>query len=358
MSLSVDLSIAEKVLISAFSSKSNTDNDYTKIIKRNLEGGHKTYKYVLMTGLLAKATNEQVNPLALQAGSSLDGAYDARSLCHKVFVPFERKYLNNVLGGSNEPFLNKPARFAELSTNNAVRAGKDLKTLKELIELLTNIKSKKEANDYLIFALNILSEKIESDKKNGVVHVQEIKEGERVFELISFLTQKSFEGETAVIVVTAIERLLSLTNESNFSIIPHKVNQSGASSKEVGDIDVYFNKIIKFSLEVKDKDFSEYDLQHAFDKMRKANLSKGFFIAGPRANWNKEEIVKLVNAYNKQGFLCNVFSFDEYIRSSVMRIDFEDNNLGDVLIQASKDINCKLDTTNWLMHTLQILSLI
>ena len=88
-----------------------------------LEHTHLTYKYILVTALTAKATDESVNPLCLQAKSALLGAYDARSICHGVIVPFDMEVLNKALGGSNEPFLNKPARFPELSTSNAVRGG-------------------------------------------------------------------------------------------------------------------------------------------------------------------------------------------------------------------------------------------
>ena len=47
-----------------------------------LEHTHLTYKYILVTALTAKATDESVNPLCLQAKSALPGAYDARSICH------------------------------------------------------------------------------------------------------------------------------------------------------------------------------------------------------------------------------------------------------------------------------------
>ena len=50
---------------------------------------HKTYKYVCINGLLGKVWGN-FNPLVLQAGSGLPRAWDARSLCHKVLVPFER----------------------------------------------------------------------------------------------------------------------------------------------------------------------------------------------------------------------------------------------------------------------------
>ena len=69
---------------------------------------------------MAKAVNKEIDALSLQAGDESDGAYDARSLCHKVLVPFEREFMPNSLGGSNEPFLNKPARFPRLTPDNAV----------------------------------------------------------------------------------------------------------------------------------------------------------------------------------------------------------------------------------------------
>jgi hypothetical protein len=105
---------AEKVLLSAFRERCSKKDIISGNIKVVLQGNHKTYKYILVNGLLAKATNESINALALQAGAPLKGAFDARSLCHNVLVPFERDFLQSALGGSNEPFLNKPARFTHL----------------------------------------------------------------------------------------------------------------------------------------------------------------------------------------------------------------------------------------------------
>ena len=76
-----------------------------------LDNTHLTYKYILVTALASKAADESINPLALQAGSALPGSYDARSVCHGVIVKFEMTELGKALGGSNEPYLNKPARF-------------------------------------------------------------------------------------------------------------------------------------------------------------------------------------------------------------------------------------------------------
>lgn len=129
MSVKIDHSKAEAIILEAFKSSCTRNDEVTEGIGKVLNGNHKTYKYVLVNGILAKATSNKVNPIALQAGAPFSGAFDARSLCHKVVVPFERDFLNNVLGGSNEPFLNKPARFTHLSKDNAVRKGKDKATL-------------------------------------------------------------------------------------------------------------------------------------------------------------------------------------------------------------------------------------
>ena len=81
-----------------------------------------------------------------------------------MLVPFEREHLHNAIGGSNEPFLNKPARFPELSKDNAVRAGKDRRTLHSLIRVLGNVSSSEMAFGLLVCALNALREEAETRK--------------------------------------------------------------------------------------------------------------------------------------------------------------------------------------------------
>lgn len=90
--ISIEHSHAEAIILEAYRSQCTKNDAVTEGIKRVLAGTHKTYKYILVNGILAKASSEEVNPIALQAGAPLSGAFDARSLCHKVLVPFERDY--------------------------------------------------------------------------------------------------------------------------------------------------------------------------------------------------------------------------------------------------------------------------
>mgnify|MGYP001171207629 CR=1 FL=1 len=120
---SIDFKTASLILDRAFVEAKLSNDKTGRKISEILRGTHKTYRYILVTALLAKATNDEINILSLQKGDGDDGKYDARSLCHKVLVPFETLKLPGCLGSSNEPFLNKPARFVSLSLTNAVRRG-------------------------------------------------------------------------------------------------------------------------------------------------------------------------------------------------------------------------------------------
>ncbi len=113
-----------------------------KNIKSILQGRTKAFKYALMTQALAKGTDERINCLTIQAGAGGAGAFDARSLCKKVVVPFERQKLNNALGGSSDPYVSKPLRRPMISMDpEIVREIKYPDEWKALYEVLGTVES-------------------------------------------------------------------------------------------------------------------------------------------------------------------------------------------------------------------------
>ncbi len=60
------------------------------LIKDCLTSRIKTYHYVLPTQLLAKAVNPALDAHCVQVAFEQPGAFDARSLAHKVIVPFDQ----------------------------------------------------------------------------------------------------------------------------------------------------------------------------------------------------------------------------------------------------------------------------
>jgi hypothetical protein len=59
------------------------------------------------------------------------------------------------MGGSNEPFLNKPARFPTISPTNAVRAGSDRELLTTLHQVLSAIETSEQAFDGLCVTVGL-----------------------------------------------------------------------------------------------------------------------------------------------------------------------------------------------------------
>lgn len=306
MNVTVDGKAAEKKVRTAIDSVTNQgwepSSRHSEEIQQVILGTHKTYRYILLNGLLAKATNFACNPVVLQAGSTLTGAFDARSLCHGVVVPIERELLGDRLGASNEPFLNKPARFTELSENNAVRRGNDTLLLKASINVLSNISNEEEAeaslNDciYWIFKRESrdLSEFLSSE---GAEPCQS--------SLIPFarrLLQDSIEGETSALLAGTTFSILGCMTNRNFEVKAHKVNQAGSSSKEISDVDVYENGELIYTAEVKDKEFTSQDVEHAISKVAVTGHKELIFIKGPRGRLTDKKECELTALWAEKGF--------------------------------------------------------
>ena len=198
----------------------------------------------------------------------------------EVFVTrlaiFERKYIPNSLGGSNEPFLNKPARFKELSPINAVRRGEDKKKLDLLCEFLPKLKTKELAWSALTDALRLAILNFEKRQKLLSIQPKTIN-STKVIKFLTEFVETSCEGETLSLASGVVMVSLKSLFGSQHKVLVHNVNQAGSSSNEVSDIDVYLGNQL-FIVEAKDKKFTSEDVKHALNKVKLANLNKLFFV--------------------------------------------------------------------------------
>lgn len=240
--------------------------------------------------------------------------------------------------------------------DNAVRAGKDSKILELLIKTLSSIKSKKAAFSYLCSAIDVMSElenvyrsqfSVDNISFNGDGRCQAI------LDYIYKLTDKILEGETCPLIVSTIEQLYL---GDSFIVKPHKVNESGTSSKEVGDIDIFdANDNLIESIEIKDKDFTKEDVGHAISKFIEAKLDRSMFIFGKNVVWNKEEVFQLIGRIGRTGHYCCIMSVIEYAKLRIMSFDKSINlkMFSTLMLHFAKIINAKEDTINWIKICLQ-----
>ena len=289
----------------------NPTCQHNKFIDQIIDNTHLTFKYILFTALLAKATDESINPLCLQSGSELSGAYDARTVCHNVIVPFEMETLEKALGGSNEPFLNKPARYPELNKNNAVRRGNDQNLLNALCDNLPTIQTAEDAYECLIYLLRKLIAIREEKKQRAIFSLPD--SANLPSKLLSYIETaqcKSFEGEVLTLLVAGVYHLLY--QGKNALVDVHPVNQCGASSREISDLDIYVDGNLVSSNELKDKDYTESDVRHAADKVLQAGGSKMLFIEGPQGTALGDFKEAIEREYGDRNFMlriipCRVF---------------------------------------------------
>ena len=296
-------------------------------IKKVLEADAKTYKYVLITALAAKAADETVNPLCLQTASLLEGSYDARTVCHSAILNFEREHLDKALGGSNEPFLNKPARFPELSKENPSR-GTTKEILFLLCDFLPTITTSEKAFDCLCYTVQLLLEQKEKAAaiRNFTIVNDNEKETATLLSLTDTLLDDNRKGESLTLIVAGIYYLYMRSISNNFSVEVHPVNQCGASSREISDLDVYKDGKLYIANELKDKHFNLMDVEHAVSKVREAGHSKMFFIYGKGVNFDEAEIFGYVGRLHKEGFVLTVISAELWSRAIVSLIPKIDLN--------------------------------
>ena len=305
------------------------DDSIMQELNEILKHDHKTFRYILLNGILAKCTNHNVDPIALQAGAAIMGAFDARSLCHKVLVPFEQEFMDDRLGGSNEPFLNKPARFKTLSRENAVRGGKDKSTLLNIILLFQSISFKNNPKLYLLHALNI----IKSFSPNKIVwkpkDYSELISQKRLHDVFEQLLQQPFEGASLVFSSLIVLEANRMSNKCPINVLSNPLNQSGSSKNEICDIDIKSDDDeFLIGYEIKDKDFIEVDILHAVNKVKLNNGNKMVFLYRHTGQYKGEKSFdELIGDELEEGFDLSILDFARFssgttlMTSNIQKLD-------------------------------------
>jgi hypothetical protein len=256
-----------------------SDETVVENIHEVVHGSQLTYKYILVTSVLAKAINPRVHYRAMQAQSNLSGAYNARSLGHQVLVEWEKAH-GERLGGSNEPFLNKPARFPEFAMDNAHRSAS---AHRRLYELLDGLEEKTNAGeikprDVLRQTLDEISrlepQTIDFESPSSVPF-RELQA--RVEE---YLNESGGGERLAAVTAGVMTAYYRATRGEKWTIEAEHANAPDEFSKAAGDVEVFRDGKLVRAIEVKDKPTERSDIQHAITKARENELGEYLYVAG------------------------------------------------------------------------------
>ena len=249
-----------------------------------------TYQYILLTALVAKLVNPQIDMLSLQVDDPSAGAYAPRTLCKEVIYPFQKQILFNALDGSNaDPLVNKPARYLRLSKTNAARGdGKIvLDRLCDALPTLTALSDVRDTLDYMMSKLVLIARE-NKKRKEAVSSAVRDTNTQELYAFLSDLLDQGFGGAALVLASYALF-LIQFPAENGYSIIPHPVNQSGASSRQRSDLDIELNGEPFLGVELKDKPFTSDDVARASDTAMSSGLKSLLFVSGRHAGIARSE---------------------------------------------------------------------
>jgi hypothetical protein len=187
------------------------DSGLINKIRFIIRGKTGSYKYALLTQLLAKVVDPNVNALALQKSAGIPGAFDARSFCKETVVKFERNYLENILGGSSDPYVSKPLRHKMISLD-IIEEIRDKEGWKALHEVLKKVEGKRDVE----FVRNVLKQTLlEVRKLQAEVWASmqiSISRSPTLTELVDAINKflaKPSEGARVQVIVYALLRVIN-----------------------------------------------------------------------------------------------------------------------------------------------------
>lgn len=262
-----------------------------------------TYRYMMFVGLLVAVTDKRYHPRCLQMKAKNDlaaigkEAFDARSLCKNIVVPFEKLILKGKLGGSGDPYVSNPARLPMVLPGNDVKSANDKAWLGQIYDVLEFANGADEGvrKKMFSYAYSLVLKRPSSETSLLEFDGSETSNLESgvFFDFLEANTQ----GVSAVVVLATFFRQYY---DPGTKVLVHPITESGSSPKEVGDIDLKF-KEKSYAVEVKDKPYSEIDVNHACEKALKVGVRKVIFAYGHNAVKKRPHEGVLTNFWLEKG---------------------------------------------------------
>ncbi len=278
----------------------------------------KTYKYILLTQLLGKAVDENVNILAMKASSVLPGAWDARNLCEGVITRggFEKNVLLGILGRSKQPYNSSPAQKPELSKSNHTRPS-DIALRDELIDALSTIDSSEDAIAAIRYYLYVCKGQIaQIAKEEPLPELSgDIVSCARTRQFWRELAQIGREGEGLGL---AVGTLLKMALDEVFVPVLYQINTSRSGH---GDLDLYYATERFATLEIKDKPFNPHEVYEYANSAFDDGWSRFAFVYGYKAGAPGQVFTeKDYSDFADRGVIAVCLSFESLLDSTLLSL--------------------------------------
>lgn len=312
-------------------------------IFRSIESKTKTYRYVLPTQLLAKATNPALDCRAVQANAPLEGAFDARSLCQKVIVPFERN-TENVLGGSPEPYANNPVRIQAILANERP-AQKDKAGFDDLVLVLEYAQANPTlAMDLLRIVLRAILARLATVSITYPVP-NRVSQAAALACVSDFLNVRTGGTRLQAIAVALFRAIGGLYGQ--FPVVQsNNINAADSSTGSAADLECVAanGKIVK-AVEVKDRQLALLHVQVKLAALREKQITEAIFVVqGGTVPAERDQIMALIQKEFGSGQNIYVVDFMAFLENHLVVFGEEGRRqflrfVGEELDQRNADVS-------------------
>lgn len=281
-------------------------------LKACLTSTIKSYRYCLVTQVLAKATDHGLDALSLQKGDGSEGTFDPRTLASKVVCKWEREN-DSFLGGSEDPSVNNPLRMSRL-TSSPDSNQRHIQAYSQLVSIIEQINGLdatgvNHAFELLLWELRDLrfSQKIELNVPNRV------SPPDWLSLVHDFLSDTSGGARLQVVCECLFD--IFCRNGLFDSIVALKTNEASTVASAAGDIVASRNAETVLAIEVKDRLLKASLLQDAIKSARGKSRDLLVIVRRPSEEDRlaDNDCAALIRKEFNAGLSISILSFDNFL---------------------------------------------
>lgn len=245
--------------------------------------GTRTFKYILVTNILAKGVNPDIHARALKAQSELEGAFNSGGLATEVVTNWEKDH-GERLGGSREPRTNSVYyRQAELNKDYECRVDDIYQTLFRVLSELEEQSGTDELDQMDVLRQTLYEVSQLEPTTVSYTNPPEVSFVELESVIQDYLRTSNLGERLAAVTAGVLAAQYYIADRDKVYIKVDHVNVADENSNAAGDIEVFDNKeeeALLQAIEVKDKPATKSDIQHSIASGRRHGLGEYLFVAG------------------------------------------------------------------------------
>lgn len=303
-----------------------------------------SYRYVLPTQLIAKVANSSLDCRCIQVSRRGTGNFDARSICKKVIVPFDKDN-EEVLGGSPEPYVNNPLRVPEISSSH--RSGqKDKDGWDKLCVLLETVERKNDPEFTESMLKKTLAEIYKRLSQTKVTYPipRRVSLGQ-VLALIAQFQSIPSGGDHLLAVTAALMEIAGKKFGLWTTAKRSMINASDRASGNIADIECRDAKgNIVLPLEVKARQLKESDIAEKLSMIKTRSIVEFIFLSDGIVPTDTTKINQMIANEFAAGYNIHVMDFRVLARAILTLISECDRR--DLLLYVGKQLDTYSDISS------------